>query len=635
MAEVNVNIRGRDDGLGNHLDSLRQKAIDLGRDLSELNNFDNMTPTQQRVAIGKLSQNTLRDQQSQIQREYDAIRQSNSEYYYQQKERLSPDAFSKFKKEYDYDQDELKKQENDELMTIEREMNTTLKDIYKGLTTEAKIEREKAQRDKSEFRDSGGLQGRLLNENKELRKQQFLSESEDEIARLQEKINANNATMNAMKRGGSGGGGDDGNFRDWAMTAGAAGSGDLMGTVSGGLRGIGNISGFAKAATITGIIAMVLKEALGHGDKLREAVAPVSSFRGGYSTATAFSQNMRATGGDFSIDGRYDLGALGLTNEEQAANMRQKALSSGISGNDLFRRTYEDTAFQKAFGADSGVFSEFERFSKGQDEATNIAMDVLNVLTSIDESSLKQSDLTTLTEKLASQQTILSFQRQKRDLVDNDNALKILAAFESAGLSGKGERAAGFLNQTMKGLGEGGSDVEMMLKIEAAKRARPDLINDPAALRRMVRFNADDPEYMAQFFKMANQMTGGNQMAVDDLLYTFFNPESEADMEIYQKMMAGGKTSELLRGKGLESMKQRKATLNKDTMFSDAENGVGVITEAMADFNNRSQSMMDLFSSALKALVMGDAVNVNILTDKTKKPTSSSPIVGPKAKTGK
>lgn len=632
MSDVNVNIRGRDDGLGKELDTLRQKAVELGRDLSELNNFEEKTPTEKKVAIGKLSQNTLREQQQKIRDEYESIRISNSEYYNRQKENLSPGAFEKFEKEYRFEQGELNEQENQELLMVEREMNKTLKDIHKEMTTESKIEREKAQRDREEFREGGGIQGRLLAENRELRKQQYLSEDEEEISRLQSKIDENNKEINSYKSGQTPQGGYQG-INELLMSAGSAGSGDLMGTVQGGLSGVGKMAGkFAKGLSIAGIIALILKETVGFGEKLRESTAPISAMRGGFSTGALASRNMRASGSNFSMDSDYDLGALGIKNEEQAQMMYQKAMSSGMSGDNLFQRTFEDTAFQKGFGADSSIFSEFERFTKNQETSTTIALDVLNVLTSIDESSLKEDDLTTLTEKLDTQRSILSFQRQKRDLVDNDDALKLLAILEGAGLSDKGEKASGFTGNLLQGLGEGGSDTEMMLKIEAAKRANPELLNDPLALRKKVMFNADDPEYMQEFFKMIKEISGGNKMASFDIFKTMFGLESEKDLEIFENLMSGGDASELL---DVKTLKSRKSTLNKETMLSDAESGVGQLTQLLADFSNRSQTVVDSFSEILRKLIMGDAVNVNILKDKTKNNSNNPTINGPSIKTGK
>lgn len=638
MSEVSVSIKGRDDGLGDHLRSLRQEAVGLGRDLKEMNNWSNMTDTQRKVAVNQVGEGTLRSKQSGIKSEYADLRSSNLDEFYEQKRRMkdgdmSKVDFDKYAKVFNSDQKIMNDEEKAELLQVEKEMNETLKNIHAELSNESKIEREKAQRDKSEFRDQGGVSGQILNENKELRKQQFLSTSESEIAELQQRIDSNNKRLSELKRP------EDGRSdnsksggMDMLHAAGAAGSGDLMGAVGGGLRGMGNMTGMVKGLTIAGIVAMIVKETLGHGDKLMEAVAPAAAFRGGSSTQASANARMRS-----GFNDRFDFGAIGMDNEEFSNSMRQKAMASGISGNDLEKRTYDDTIFNKAFGADSGIFSEFERFSKGQEQSTSIALDVLNVLTSIDSSSLKENDLTTLTEKLQGQQTIMSLQRQKRDLVDSDSALKVLAAFESIGLSQKGERASGFLNRTIQGLGEGGGDTEMLLKMEAVKRANPEMTNDPAALRREVRYNSDNPEYISKFFEMIGEMSQGNDMAKDDLLQTFFNPESLADLNRYKEAMEqslnGGSFNALLNGEGLDKMKQRKGTLDEATMKSDAESGVGSVTEIMKDFSNNTQSQIDQLKNFVMDMIMGKALNVNVVTDKTK-PRQSSQIVGNQAKSG-
>ncbi len=622
MSDVSINIRGRDDGLGNQLDSLRQKAQELGRDISELNNLSDLTSTEKKVAVGKIGDDTLRHQKEQIRSDYSDLRSNNVSDFSEIEDKfksgeINKQSFDKYKAEFQVNQKELTGLENSEILEVEKEMNQTLRDIYKEMTQDSKIERERRQIDNAEFK-SGGLVGGLSQQNAELRRQQLGSDDEEEVARLQSEIEANNARIRNLRSGDQEG--DDGEFgfREVGGTLASAGRGDLMGTVQGGLQAGGALTGAVKGFTIAGLVAMILKETIGHGESLEEALAPVSAFRGSGATNAQTNLSLRDINGDLGADGRFDFGSLGLKNTDVAAMMREKALASGIAGKDLVGRTIEDDAFKKAFGGDAGQFSQFERFTKGQEDATEIAMNVLNVLTSIEKSSLKETDLSTLTEKLAAQNTILSLQRAKRDSVDSDASLQILSAFESVGLSGKGEKAGNFLSQTIQGLGEGGSDNLMMLKLEAAKRARPDLANDPAALRRLVRFNSDNPEYMSEFFKMAGGMTEGNEMAQDDLLYSFFNPESEADMEMYKKAMKGGDFQKLLSGKGLAGMKARKSTLDEDTMMTEASSGYGMITEAMNDFGNRSQGMIDQILQFFSGAMSEDSVNVNIVKDKTK-----------------
>jgi len=635
MAEVSVNIRGRDDGLGSQLDSLRQKAQELGRDISEVNNLSDLTPTQQKNAINNLGEDTLREQKGQIREEYSDLRSITETNFEEVQEKyasgeISKETFGKYEDEFKSDQKSLDSDESSELLAVEKEMNQTLRDIHKELSDASKIERELKQRDNSEH---SGPQAEILRENRELRNLQNKAGSEEEVAAIQERLDENNQRLREMKRPDQEEEGTDMSgidFRSPLMAAGSAGRGDLMGTVQGGLQAGGSLTGMAKGFTIAGIIAMIVKETLGHGDKLREGLAPVAAMRGGAMTGEMSNDQFRE-----GFNDRFDIGAMGMNNQDFSASMYQKAQASGNAGDDLQARTYADVAFQKAFGGDSGMFSQFERFVEGQESSTEIALDVLNVLTSIDKSSLKENDLSTLTEKLTAQNTILSLQRSKRDVVDNDGALQMLAAFESAGLSGKGERASGFINQTIQGLGEGGSDNLQMWKIEAARRANPEIADDPAALRRKVRFNPDDPEYMSEMFKMIQERTGGNKMAMDDVWYSMFNPESEKDMEIYENMAKGGDPDELLRGKGIEEMKTRKSTLDGDTMVNDANSGVGAVSEAINDFSNRSQSFVDIFSSIFKDIITGNAVNVSILEDKTAPPKNrNTNIPGNNSRTG-
>lgn len=632
MAEVSVNIRGRDDGLGSHLDNLRQKVEDLGRSTSELNNLDDLTPTQQKNTIGRVGQDTTSGQQARIREEYSNIRQSNADEFSEMEGKfksgeIDKNQFDKFREEFQANQKELGSLEDSELLAVEKEMNQTLREIHRELTDERKIERELRQRDNSEH---GGMAGGILRENRDLRNLQNNSDDEEEISALQAQINDNNKRLRSLRHGDEEEGTDMSgiDFRQVGMMGSSVARGDLMGTVQGGLAGAGKATGMMGSFAIAAIIATLVKEALGAGDKLREGLAPVSAMRGNGLTGSLTNDAYRSNFND-----RIDIGALGMDNQEFSEAMRNKAVSSGRAGGDLQLRTYADEAFKKGFGGDAGQFSQFERFAEGQESSTQIALDVLNVLTSIEKSSLKEDDLSTLSEKLSAQNTILSLQRSKRDSVDNTDALKMLAAFESAGLSGKGERASGFISQTLQGLGEGGSDNAQMWKIEAARRANPEMANDPAALRRAVRFNPDDPEYMAEFFKMIKERTGGNQMVMDDALYTFFNPESEKDMEIYEQLMAGGDPDELLKGRDMDKMKARKSTLNAGTMVSDAESGVGVVTEAIKDFTNQSQGWMDVFSTLVKDLVTGNSVNVSILDDKTK-PRPSNVAPSNKVKTG-
>lgn len=597
MPDVSVNIRGRDDGFGSMLDSLRDKASQLGRDVGNLDNFDSLTRTEKRMEIEDVNSNVTNSRRQSVADEFNSLRESNLREFNQSTQdymnnRISEREYNQHSERYEQSTNALNIDEQNELNAIENESKNFLKLILRQLQLQERLDRERAQRDGSEF--SEGSIGSLLNQNRDLRGRQNGTTDQDEIDALQAQIDANNENIRGMRNNGrdvddSGNGGSYNRFTSGLQTgAGAAARGDLSGTVMGGLQMAGGAGKMAAGFTIAGVVALIIKEFFGHGEKVQEAIGQTAAMRAGSGyTAGVTNQALQLQIANTDI-----LGNLGLSGDEFAGMVNQKAQATGRAGNNVVGRTLDDFAFQKGFGADVGMFSQFERFSKNQETSTTIGLDVLNVLTSINKSSLKEGDLSTLAEKLNSQNAILTLQRSKRDIVDNDSALRVLAAFEKVGLSDKGEKGGDFLNQTIQGLGEGGSDNEMLLKYEAAKRARPELANDPAALRRFVRFNSDDPKYQSEFFNFAKKVSGGSKMAEDDILYTMFNPDSEKDMDIYGDLMNNKNGSlDTLSGKvGID--KRRKATLNTDTMYKDAQSSVGAVSTATKDFSNTMQELL-------------------------------------------
>ena len=210
----------------------------------------------------------------------------------------------------------------------------------------------------------------------------------------------------------------------------------------------------------------------------------------------------------------------------------------------------------------------------------------------------------------------MSIQRTKRDLVDTDSSLRMMAAWESIGLSGKGEKAGDFLSNTVRGMGEGGSDNEMLLKYEAAKQAHPELANDPAALRRFVRFNNDDPEYMNTYMQMVGEMTGGNNMALDQLMYSQFNPESEYDMSLCERA-AGGEGDFEGYATGTKAIqKGRKGTLSQAYAREEAAGMVGGLDQLVAGF----KEVIGDVATQLESWFSGNSVSVDVINKKGKLP---------------
>jgi hypothetical protein len=612
MAEVNVNIRGRDDGLGSQLDALRQKVQQLGRDVSDLNRLSEMTPTEQKVTVEREAKGALRAKQEQVKAEHAEMRQTNLAEFKEYEDKyargeISKKDFKKQKELFEGAQAESHSTEQTELAAIEKEMNMHLRLIVREMVDKRKLDRERAQRDRKEFDDGkGGVYGTLVQENKDLQKQKLQAQSQEELNDINERIAANKERMREMEGGGSGSGKSrDGSEINYSQLAQSIASANLAATSIQAGRAAGGLLGGAKGATATASVIAAAYALLSQSDQLYTAGQSIGALRGsGYVGSTQSFGLIDAS------QGQYGTGmatSVGLKPQDFLQAAAVKGRETGIAGPDILRRTLEDLQFSKAFGAEAGIFNSFERFTTQQREATDISLDVLNVLTSINESSLKEGDLATLTEKLQTQQTLMSIQRTKRDIVDVDSSLRMLAAFESIGLSQKGDKAGDFLSQTIQGLGEGGGDNLMLMKYEAAKRAHPELAYNPAELRRFVKFNSDDPKYIEQFMKMSGEWTQGNQMARDDLLYSFFNPQSEYDMELYERAMTSGDFSGYMTGRKAID-KSRKGTLSKEFAASESSTMTGAMSDLMAGF----QSLIGSVSTTIENWLTNNAVNVNV-----------------------
>ena len=621
MSDVNVNIRGRDEGLGAQLDALREKAQSLGKEVTNLNKMSDLTPTQQRMAVDKVGQSTLRAQQDQVKTEHSNLRESNvkefraDEKKYQAGEMSKAD-FEKSQKNFQEAQNESLSSEEKELSAIQKEMTLQLRLIHREMMDARKITRERAQRDNKEFGGaaSGGILGGLAAENRQLQKEKLAAKSADEVQELEERIQSNKERMKEMEGGGRNKGDGEGLSSGEVTALGTAmANANFAATGQGALQGGGKVLGMGKAgATAAGIFAMAYG-LLNQSSQLYEGGGKVGAMRGtGYDSATTMHGRVDEVTQGLGGSG-YE---YGLTPVQVLEMMEGKGKRTGKAGDDLQRRSLDDLTFQRAFGEDVSQFDQFERFTKGQDEAAGIALDVLNVLTSIEDSSLKEGDLATLGEKLATQTTLMSIQRSKRDLVDTDSSLRMMAAWESIGLSQKGEKAGDFLSNTIRGLGEGGSDNEMLLKYEAAKQAHPELANDPAALRRFVRFNNDDPEYMNTYMQMVGNMTGGNNMAFDQLMYSQFNPESEYDMNLYERAAGGeGDFAAYATGqKGIQ--KGRKGTLSQEYARQEAGQMVGGLDQLVTGFK---EAVGD-FGKMVEDFFSNNSVDVNVINKQGKLP---------------
>jgi hypothetical protein len=316
MADVNVNIRGRDDGLGSQLDSLREKANQLGRDMSELNKLSDMTPTQQKLAVDKAGQDTMRAEQSRIKEEHSQLRQSNVQEYREAESKYKAGDMSK--KDFDLASDRFKEAQKESISTeeqelgqVQKEMTVQLRLIHREMMDQRKITREKSQRDNKEFSGAaaGGVLGGLAAENKRLKQQQLASENADEVAEMEERIQSNKERMKSMKGGdgdGDGGGGMD--SQDITGLAQAMASANLLSASTKTAQMGGDALGMSKGGkTAAGIIAAVWGT-LSQSSQIYEAGSRVGAMRGqGYDSRN--QMNLAIGGATKGVGGPgYDYG---------------------------------------------------------------------------------------------------------------------------------------------------------------------------------------------------------------------------------------------------------------------------------------------------------------------------------------
>jgi hypothetical protein len=194
-----------------------------------------------------------------------------------------------------------------------------------------------------------------------------------------------------------------------------------------------------------------------------------------------------------------------------------------------------------------------------------------------------------------------------------------LAGFESVGLSGKGEKAGDFLSRTINGLGEGGGDNLMMLKYQLMAETHPELLNDPAAMVRALKYKNTDSNYIQHSLKRLYQMSGGNQVNYQNLIYEMFGSDlSELDLQMYKDVGKGeGNFNAMVGG--------RKGTMTKGQMYEDAYASVGQLSQWMNQFQGGMQNMYML----AKGVITGDGgalktVSVGGSNSNSSAPTPSS-----------
>lgn len=614
MPDVNININGNANGANSALDSLREKAKSVGADINKISEgtLGNKTFTEQKVAVQQSIREISEAKKNSARADYASAREANNQDFSQAEAdfkagKISKKTFDEHKANFETSNKDLRTNESKEILAIEREMNNSLRTIIREMTQSRQIAREKQREDTNDKQrddDEHQTPGRPD------------QAPHDQVAREVSRQRTESEDDDKDK--------GDSHTRDRLLSAGtAAANGNLQGTVTNGIAGGGSLLGMSKGgAAVAGIVAAIWG-LLSAGDKISNAAGGVGAMRGlginGAETMDFYRQrgNYDSRNGEEGI-----LKTMGVEGSDFLDMMSKKAKETGRSGN-LRERTMDDVAFQKGFGADVGVLNQFEKFTKNGETGVQVSMDMLNVLTSIEKSSLKEGNLVDLQNKINTQSSLFDIQRTKRDSIDADGSLRIMAAFESIGLSQKGDKAGNFLGSVIGGLGEGGGDNAMLMKYEMAKRTHPELANDLPSLRRFVKYHNDDPDYMLQALSGFGDWTKGNEMAQDDLINTIFNPGSETDYNMMKEAMGNNSQfKKLLGGKGLN--KSPKQTLTKDAMYSDAAASTGTMTEAISGFKNIIGDAGSMFDNFLKGIMGNDGKSINVNT--VQKP-ATTPVV--------
>ena len=619
MADVSVNINGDASGLNSAIDSLREKAKQLNVDMAKLSeeNLGKKTFTEQKVNIQQSVRELSEAKKSAVKSDYESIRKSNVDDLNQahadfKSGKISRKTLEEQKGNFETSQKDSRTNESKEILAIEREMNQNLRAIVREMTQNRQIAKEKMRQE---------TVAKQVDDTEH--DTPHSPEDKNATIRVKEDVKEKNDKSDSSTR---------------ILSAGSsAAAGNLQGTVTNGIAGAGSLFGMSKggaaAAGITGAIWGLASA----GDRITKTASEVGSFRGeGRSTGSEGTEFYRERRHYDSKDGEVGiLKTMGLEGDEFLGMMKKKAQESGRTGN-LRERTLDDVAFQKGFGADVSPLNQFEKFTKNGETGLKVATDMLNVLNGIKNSSLKSTDLVSLQNKINTQATLFEIQRSKRDVVDPDNSLRMLAAFESIGLSKMGNKSGDFLSSVIGGLGEGGSDNAMLLKTEMVKRAHPELANDPVGIRKFLKYHNDDPEYMSEALRGFGEIAGDNEMVKDDLISNIFNPSSEMGYDMISKgfkSKKGTEFSNLLAGKGLN--KSEDPTFTKDQMYKDAQSGTGGLTEAINGFKNiigdLGVSVNDGFSK-LSKMVSSDGTSLNVVT---KAPKISPPVINNKVSTGK
>lgn len=618
MTDVSININGRDN-LTPVLKKARAEAIGLGQDVSKIDSLNSKTKTEQRLTVEEFNRSLAEAKKKEIESKYSSQKDTVGMEFEKRRNEINANAaLSKYQKtnqinaagsKADAQTKTLDEKEQEELLSVDKDQLLVLREIKRELSDSERVHRERASRGQKEDSEKaqGGYYGSLLSNRKDLHKLKMGASTAAEAKAIQKQIEDNEGKINDVdgKRGGGSGGG-----------FGAAGIGrSLLGGA-----GIG-----AVAATVAVAAAgYILKEGFNLDSEIYKLNALRVAGGGGKEGANYIRMN-NINGSMLGMKTGYgpDISSLGMDNG--AFLQSQVALAKGSGrGTDLARRAFENATVEKGMGVDNvAQFATMERQLKVQTETSQGIIELANILSNIKDSGIKKDDLTLLTEKIGIQQKLFSQQFQKRDTIDNESTNRLIAAFSTVGLNGKGARGGDFLSSLIgDAAGSGtGSNVDL-IKNQAAREAFGGMnIRD---LRRKVK-QGDDPKYLMQLLSNVGKMTSEGSNHRESLYEALFPNLNASDYDTLDKAIKSGDFKNILAGKGNFN---KTGAFSKASVEADASYNTGAYDKAAAGASNAvglaGSSAIEMISNGLDAIkdlfTSGDA-KVTVQNNSPKTPT--------------
>ena len=280
---------------------------------------------------------------------------------------------------------------------------------------------------------------------------------------------------------------------------------------------------------------------------------------------------------------------------------------TSLSGKNLGGRAFETFGAEKAYGLENATqYMTLDRQFKEQDgnqkTSIDVMMDMLNTLTQINNSSLKEDDLTTLGEKMGIIGKLNAQQLAYSNQIDTNKSMRLMAAAETSGVSKMGVGQGAFYEKLESGSKAGsGTGMRDLMMNQMATQFDPSLASDPIALKRFVNTGGGARGNEWKAFQM-KQLGGIKNKTIRDMTtigMMGFGAEDWANKDQYDAMRDSPEAMKILGGKG--ALKQG-TSFDKKAMYKEAKEVntnelSSLITEIKNGFTTTADQFTDMFRS--------------------------------------